>query len=491
MSRRRASRASPAAGGRPAPTAHGAPARDRPGAERAALDVARRAGNAALGRALEDAAGGRAGAPLDAGLAARQARALGRPVDGVRVVDDAAAHAAARSLDAAAFAVGRTVFLGPQAPQLGSAAGARLLSHELAHVLQQEDAGPAREARVGAPGDAHERAADRAAAGGGVAPVAGAPAALQREPATRGAAPAPAATDAPDRTPPATVARAELTEILRGYFERVLAQQGGRGVRVTDDVKVALRRAFLGDPMGEIGMSAYLDRPSFPGAPAALAAEVAQRMPDPIARARVAHLVAGPATSPAQGTLARVGDLAASTAPAVTPEQQQSQWAFDQAAKDLRRNENAVGPFGLDLQRAFAVGRGLPKALKGPGAAGPAERSYPAVDAAVNAVAPGALTPAEVAGTPAADEYADAQVVARTLARDLDVAQQQRRGVVPLRFGANYLKAKDRDGVVAAVARVVALVRDALPHHASAVDAVDLYFGEFRVRRIPLGATAE
>lgn len=286
------------------------------------------------------------------------------------------------------------------------------------------------------------------------------------------------------------LSRAELTVVLEGYFQRLLAQQGGRSVRITDDVRFALRRVFVGDPMGEMPLLGYLGGTTFPSAPAALAAEVARRMPDPVARSRVAHLDAGPPAPEGKGRLARVADLVASTAPGISPEQQQSQWAFDQAAKDLRRGENAIGPFGVDLQRAAAIGAGLPRALAGPGPGGPTARSYPAVEAAVDSVAPGVLTPAEVAGSPAADEYADARVVAGALARDLDVAQQARRATIALRLGANYLKAKDRDAIVTEVERIVALVRDALPHHASAVDAVDLYFGELRVRRITAAAKA-
>src|SRR5690606_19707012 len=104
------------------------------------------------------ALGASAGSPLDAAAAARFGGALGRPVEGARVADDAAAHAAARSLDATAFTVGDTVYLGRDAPPPGTAAGQRLLAHELAHVLQQADATSAPRDVVSAADDRYERA---------------------------------------------------------------------------------------------------------------------------------------------------------------------------------------------------------------------------------------------------------------------------------------------------------------------------------------------
>jgi hypothetical protein len=41
------------------------------------------------------------------------------------------------------------------------------------------------------------------------------------------------------------------------------------------------------------------------------------------------------------------------------------------------------------------------------------------------------------------------------------------------------------------VIKLVQLIRDALPHQASGVSTVDLYFGDRLVQRIPLTAKAE
>lgn len=49
---------------------------------------------------------------------------------------------AAASVNAHAFALGRDIVLGSSAPDVGSAAGERLLAHEVAHTLQDGDAAP-------------------------------------------------------------------------------------------------------------------------------------------------------------------------------------------------------------------------------------------------------------------------------------------------------------------------------------------------------------
>jgi hypothetical protein len=118
--------------------------------------------DAALLRTIEASRwGGRA---LDRGTAAELGGALGRDVSRVRVHDDDQADRLSRSLDAAAFTIGRDIFFRARHYRPGTTAGRRLLAHELAHVAQQE-AGPrsAHRYRLVPAGDPGERAADRAA----------------------------------------------------------------------------------------------------------------------------------------------------------------------------------------------------------------------------------------------------------------------------------------------------------------------------------------
>ena len=132
------------------------------------LALARRLGNQALERVLGQEfhyhapnASPRGG--VDQPTVARLAGVMGGNLSDVRVVDDAGSHAAAQALGATALAAGDTVLIGRDAPPPSSPAREQLLAHELAHVAQQREAGAVRDG-VSTAGDAHERAADAAAA---------------------------------------------------------------------------------------------------------------------------------------------------------------------------------------------------------------------------------------------------------------------------------------------------------------------------------------
>ena len=104
-----------------------------------------------------------AGAPLPRDLRRDMERELGVPLSEVRLHTDAVAAAAARALDAAAFAIGEDIFFAEGAFAPDTRAGRKLIAHELAHVAQalRGDRGPAGEGlRLSLPGDPSEREAD-------------------------------------------------------------------------------------------------------------------------------------------------------------------------------------------------------------------------------------------------------------------------------------------------------------------------------------------
>ncbi|MCY1020214.1 DUF4157 domain-containing protein [Pyxidicoccus sp. MSG2] len=104
---------------------------------------------------LPGAPGG--GAPLAPPVRSAAERSFGVDFDAVRVHTDARAGTAAEQLSARAFTYGNHVFLG----QGEQATDVRLLSHELAHVVQQEGASAVQKSSQGQDGP-HEREADRA-----------------------------------------------------------------------------------------------------------------------------------------------------------------------------------------------------------------------------------------------------------------------------------------------------------------------------------------
>jgi hypothetical protein len=135
----------PHAGARrsPAPAApHGSPGAGRPiGLAGGTLD-----GGASTEITL--AAGG--GRPLSPYLRREFGSALGADVSGARVHDDERADRLARRMSATAFTVGRDMYFSRGAYQPDRPAGAHLLAHELAHVVQSSGGAAGGESAGGA-----------------------------------------------------------------------------------------------------------------------------------------------------------------------------------------------------------------------------------------------------------------------------------------------------------------------------------------------------
>jgi hypothetical protein len=180
-----------------------------------------RAGNRAASLA---ALGGNV--PLPAAVREEMESRFGESFAGVRVHDDAAAHASAARMRAKAYTEGEHIVFGADryAPQ--DARGKGLLAHELAHVLQQRRGGTAP-----AGGPQHEQEADaaaqRVASGAGPVAVQGA-SAVGVACAPDGAAPAPA---------PATAEQAPL------QYEYI-APDGTKVVLSAEEFEKARQRAI-------------------------------------------------------------------------------------------------------------------------------------------------------------------------------------------------------------------------------------------------------
>jgi Domain of unknown function (DUF4157) len=102
------------------------------------------------------------GASLDSGVADRFGPSLGDLSD-VRVHTDDNADRLNRSVSARAFATGTDVYFAKGEYSPGSAAGDKLIAHELAHVVQQRGAPQGGPLTVSQPGDTMENEADSVA----------------------------------------------------------------------------------------------------------------------------------------------------------------------------------------------------------------------------------------------------------------------------------------------------------------------------------------
>ena len=114
--------------------------------------------NGALARARAGASTG-----LDADLLVHLEAALGVDLQGVGVHANTASGEAAASIGANAYAEGQDIYFAEGQYDPGSAAGKRLIAHEVAHTVQQRGApstGVQASLEISSPGDAHEREAD-------------------------------------------------------------------------------------------------------------------------------------------------------------------------------------------------------------------------------------------------------------------------------------------------------------------------------------------
>jgi hypothetical protein len=150
-----------------------------PGLPGALLGIQRSHGNRVVQRLLAPAAGNagpprpllaaalqraeRGGSRMDLDVRAPLERAFGVDLGQVKIHRDALAGRVSRALSARAFTTGPHIFFGPGEFDPGTAAGRRLLAHEVTHVVQQGNgAGTGLALTTG--GDRHEREAERAAA---------------------------------------------------------------------------------------------------------------------------------------------------------------------------------------------------------------------------------------------------------------------------------------------------------------------------------------
>jgi hypothetical protein len=102
------------------------------------------------------------GSALPANMQSRFGKSLGADVSGVRVHTGGESDKAARSRGARAFAQGNDVHFASGEYNPDTEEGKRLLAHEVAHTVQQQQSAPQEEGAASKPGDSTEREADHA-----------------------------------------------------------------------------------------------------------------------------------------------------------------------------------------------------------------------------------------------------------------------------------------------------------------------------------------
>jgi hypothetical protein len=111
---------------------------------------------ASVSQALESA-----GSPLNSSVRVRMETLFGHDFGHVRVHTDDAAARSATAIQAQAYTFGDHVVMGANSWQPDTAAGRRLLAHELTHVIQQGGQAAASPTAIGDPGTDAEREASQ------------------------------------------------------------------------------------------------------------------------------------------------------------------------------------------------------------------------------------------------------------------------------------------------------------------------------------------
>jgi hypothetical protein len=471
-----------------------------------------RAGNAAINQLLSQQ---NEGQPLDQKTLAEMERACGADFRGVLFHDDPAAQASAASLGAAAFTRGDDVYLGKDAPSPESLAGKSLVAHELAHVVQQRQAGTVDAGRINQPDEGSERAANAAgqkAAKGQTASV-----------ATAGGVPE---VQRQEKDPGPL--RADIEAALEKFLQGVVRKQGGGKLRVTPEVRIGIKILFSKDPILLTQIDLWLNRSDVPQEPAEFAHQVASQLPEPekIDPELLRQLNRLSGRPEAQSLVERFRGLAPGSPrgearvsdPSRGPS---SQELFERGVGLVRRQRGEstptqFGPNSIDVLQGIRMAEASAKAGRGrkhqhgaPGAG-----ADPKVEEAIQQlVQPDALIPADVAqrrrqaessfdeagpqeeklrrlgirdARAVAESYADAREVARELARLLDVAHQQGQTDVDLYLSPIYNDVRDRRTIYSELKPMASIICSRLPHHASSVSRLIVWFGKTEVTRIVL-----
>jgi hypothetical protein len=286
-----------------------------------------------------------------------------------------------------------------------------------------------------------------------------------------------------------------VEQALLAFLRRVLAMRPAPDLRRSRVVRNALDTLVLrGGPSAMfVNVDDFLSR--VPNEPVEFARRFARLLPESIDRAAIERLnQLATADSPTGSAVSRVGELFSQTKAAEAPPSEASRESAadegERIAAIQRRWAGAeepttVGPVPVDVLQLPRLFRGLPQAIhpRTPQPAAPEARNYPEVEAAIQRIPRDALVPAEARSGERAMSFADAQEFARDLARQLDVAQQRRQDTITMNLGKVYNQARDRQAMRAAVEDIIAQIRAALPHHASSVTNVDVYFGRNLITR--------
>jgi hypothetical protein len=466
------------------------------------------------------------GNAIESGARREMERRFGQDFSRVRIHHGPEAGASTGDLRATAYTAGQSIVFSPNQYSPRTAAGKRLLAHELAHVVQQREAvsilptiGPIR--------DASELAAERFAGGATDRPsVASTVPAVQRQP-VEPAAP----TGLPDKPAGDRATEDEIEAALTGFLNRVQHARGGRGLMKDSPVVwQALHTLTRGDSRATLVIDNFLAG-STSGSPAEFARQARQHLPSRIPRSALDELDKIPSAPSSSGVPGSIGEtldqfvdrtigplikdltkskdlqdkllqaahaavtsgvlgMASAAMANLDPKARASFGAaIDAAIKQTQKRAQAPVTSPYVAPPPPATMPWAPPASKGqqivpspnlpvPGTPAPAtpapsaSAAPPSVAEVIQGLADDALLPPEARGKPAAAALRSARAFAQELTDKLNEAQQKKQGSVELTLSSAFRDVGDTRFVLDEAARITQLIKNALPHRASNVTQV-------------------
>jgi hypothetical protein len=321
-------------------------------------------------------------------------------------------------------------------------------------------------------------------------------------------------------TNPSRVSRERVQRELVAYLRRYLVAQETQSIRMTPILLDTMLKLVNKQILLYKKMVKWL-KGDLPGDPVHFAEDAAKCLPTEMDGSVVRMLRKQPVGPPAPSRLDKAAKLLKGDDVAGPPgrlEMRDPPWSDDriegmqnqrrQAAGKSELDSKWVPPAPVDLLKVMDMlkpDKELPSPPEPP-------RVYPAVEQAIDkSVTPEELVPPnlvqrcrlawkayEEAGPDeerarykeltgardAAGEWADAQAVARSVAHELDLAQERGESKIRLDLGDSYNRFPNPEQVFRSLCRIIRLVRDRLPGRASGVRQVEVYFGGDTLRRV-------
>jgi hypothetical protein len=269
------------------------------------------------------------------------------------------------------------------------------------------------------------------------------------------------------------IPRMELRKPIIAFLKSELKKQGGQSLQLTRPILTRLLQLTTGEAMSFTVVEVWLKGQTAVSDLDQFAHQLARRLPRSVDLDAAAMLGRTKSVSH-QGDPSRIGQAISKSKSAETPD----------SILRMRDSQPKIEPsqgFGetivpVPLARLFRITDALKKPIRKRIDTTPVNLGA-AVKKVIKKTDSEALVPDSAVGKKAAGNYADAIVVAESLAFDLKLAHQKGFRTIQIKLGPGYQNVKDRKKIYENLKGIHQSVRSAMSPRPSSVQRVEVYFG--------------